>query len=146
MLEMMSDALTNMGKQITLKVTCAQSQRYKSVCWLAQMMLCLMTWHNFPPFVRPNHISDGPIMGCWYIRFWVPASSSSFPVCRTRWCWTVAHYNNWRYSVTRRMDAHMVPCIPWWTTLSPSPVPGSCRTGSQNHPRLTGTTLNACKI
>ena len=35
------------------------------------MMLCIMTLQNFPPFVGPNIISDGPITHCRYIIKWM---------------------------------------------------------------------------
>ena len=57
---MMSDASTNEGKHVTLNFACALSQRYTtdSVFELAQMMMCVMTLHYFPPSVRPNISSD----------------------------------------------------------------------------------------
>jgi len=64
---MTSDGLKNMGKHVRPANACARSYWYTkdSVFWLAQMTL----WHynvgNFPPFVRPNIISNGPTNGLW---------------------------------------------------------------------------------
>jgi len=41
-------------------IACACCQPWDSVFRLAQIMLCIMTLHNFPPFVGPNVISNGP--------------------------------------------------------------------------------------
>ena len=59
-LEMTSDALTNAGMRVTSNIALSQQYKQDSVFWLTQMTLCVMTLHNFPPFFRPNVISDGP--------------------------------------------------------------------------------------
>jgi len=50
------------GKACVVKHCMCQRQQNSrdSVFWLALIMLCVMTLHNFPPFVGPNVISDNP--------------------------------------------------------------------------------------
>jgi len=57
---MTSDDQTIWVKNLTANIACACSQRHTkdSVFWLVHIMLCIMTLLNFPPFVRPNAISD----------------------------------------------------------------------------------------
>jgi len=61
MLEMMSSAPTKAGKHVLSNVACVRYQWYTNdpVFWLAQLMLCIMTGRNFPPFVGPNDILNG---------------------------------------------------------------------------------------
>jgi len=60
MLEMMSDALTNVEKHVTSQVAFAHGQGYTkdSVFWLAQITLCIMMSSNFSPFLGANFVSD----------------------------------------------------------------------------------------
>jgi len=82
MLEMMSDAPTNAGKQVTSNVECERSQgnTKDSVFWLVKMMLCAITLHTFLPFVGPNVISDGPTNGFLISKF----HHDSLLCCRRR--------------------------------------------------------------
>jgi len=50
------DSPTNAGKHVTSNV---KQHTNNSVFWLAQMILFVMMIHNFPPFIRPNVISNG---------------------------------------------------------------------------------------
>ena len=64
-LEMTSDAPKHAGQHITLNIACARSHQYTTdwVVWLVEITLCVMTLSNFPLFVGPNFISDGPKTG-----------------------------------------------------------------------------------
>jgi len=62
---MMSDVPTNAEKQDVSNSECAYCQRNTNdlTILLAQMTLCIMMLRNFPPFIRPSLISDGPTNG-----------------------------------------------------------------------------------
>ena len=61
----MTDAPTNAGTNVNQTMHLSHHNRYTKylVFWLAKMTLCIMRLCNFPPFLRPNIISNDPTNG-----------------------------------------------------------------------------------
>jgi len=71
MLEIRFVALTNVAKHVMSNVAFVCSQQYtnNSVFWLVQMMLCIITLCDFPPFFYQTSFQMIRQMGCLYITF-----------------------------------------------------------------------------
>jgi len=71
------------GKACYLKhcIACSQWYTIDSIFWWAQMM-CVLTINNFPPFVKPNIISNGPTN--WLLRRQL-RPINKWPVLCCRW-------------------------------------------------------------
>jgi len=101
MLEMTSNALTNVGKHdiVTSNIACAHSQKYtnNSFFWLAQIQIHCFD-HNFLPFVKPyinlNALTDGLLYVNWQIdNQFVEQSLMTFGTTKARKIGNVVMHN-----------------------------------------------------
>jgi len=159
----------------TLRTYCARSQQYTkdSIFRLAQMTLCVITLDKFPPFVRPNVISDGPTNGFSIHQFFLmgqvchsATNMNDMSQCTRhktwcRYCFSISLILKHPYGQFCLSETHMSVLLQctrrrtwcrrtWGARVTRSvcwswSTPACRRTPSTRHSTQTGTKSSLCK-